>query len=65
VVQWKNMQSYLMITLRPIVRELASLQNIFLDYIDANEDENAEIFLTAKTLKMLVDMHFSTMCDER
>jgi hypothetical protein len=37
------MQSYLMIIRMPVVRELESLQHIFLDYIDANEDENADI----------------------
>jgi hypothetical protein len=39
----QHMQSYLMITLMPVVREFESLQHIFLDYIDANEDENAGI----------------------
>jgi hypothetical protein len=33
-----------MITLMPIVRELESLWHIFLDCIDANEDENADNF---------------------
>jgi hypothetical protein len=37
------MHSYLMITLLPVVRELESLRHIFLDYIDANEDENANM----------------------
>jgi hypothetical protein len=44
------MQSYLMVTLLPIARELESLRHIFLDYIGANEDENAEI-LTSKNLE--------------
>jgi hypothetical protein len=39
----QHMQSYLMITLMPTVRDIESLHHIFLDYIDAHEDENADI----------------------
>jgi hypothetical protein len=39
-----------MITLLPIARELESLRHIFLDYIDAKEDENADI-LNSKNLE--------------
>jgi hypothetical protein len=40
----QHMQLYFMITRMPvIVRELNSLSNMFLDYLDANEDENADI----------------------
>jgi hypothetical protein len=46
----QHMQSYLRITLKPIVRELESLPHIFLDYIDASEDENADI-LNSNDLK--------------
>jgi hypothetical protein len=61
-LEGQHMQSYLMITLLPIVRELESLQHIFIDYIDANEDENENAdILNSKNL----NMHFSTMCDER
>jgi hypothetical protein len=44
------MQLYFMITLLPIVRELESLWHMFLDYIYANEDENADI-LSIKNLE--------------
>jgi hypothetical protein len=46
----QHMQLYFMITRLPIVRELESLQRMFLDYIDANEDENAYI-LNIKNLE--------------
>jgi hypothetical protein len=39
----QHVQSDLVITRMPIVRELESLRYIFLDYIEANEDENADI----------------------
>jgi hypothetical protein len=38
-----NMQLYFMITCLPIVSELESLPHMFLDYINENEDENADI----------------------
>jgi hypothetical protein len=46
----QHMQLYFMITRLPIVRELESLRHMFLDYIDANEDENADI-LNIKNLE--------------
>jgi hypothetical protein len=46
----QHMQLYFMITRLPIVRELESLRHMFLDYIDANEDENADI-LSIKNLE--------------
>jgi hypothetical protein len=46
----QNMQLYFMITSLPIVREFESLWHTFLDYIDANEDENADI-LSIKNLE--------------
>jgi hypothetical protein len=46
----QHVQSYLMIKILPIVRELESFQHIFLDYIDANEDENADI-INSKNLE--------------
>jgi hypothetical protein len=46
----QHMQLYFMITRLPIVRELESLWHMFLDYIDANEDENADI-LSIKNLE--------------
>jgi hypothetical protein len=39
----QHMQLYFMITRLPIVTELESLRRIFLDYINANEYENADI----------------------
>jgi hypothetical protein len=44
------MQSYWMITLLSIMRELESPRYIFLDYIDASEDENADI-INSKNLE--------------
>jgi hypothetical protein len=46
----KHMQLYFMITRLPIARDLESLWHMFLDYIDANEDENADI-LSIKNLE--------------
>jgi hypothetical protein len=34
----KHMQSYLMITLLPIAKELESIRHVFLDCIDENSD---------------------------
>jgi hypothetical protein len=45
------MQLYFMITRLPIVRELESLQHMFLDYINANENENADIIRSIKNLE--------------
>jgi hypothetical protein len=42
----RHMQLYFMITRLSIVRELESLRHMFLDYIDANEDGNADILCT-------------------
>jgi hypothetical protein len=39
----QHMQLYSMITRLPIMRELESLLHMFPDYIDANEDESADI----------------------
>jgi hypothetical protein len=41
-----NMQLYFMITHLPILREFESLWKMFLDCIDANEDEHADILST-------------------
>jgi hypothetical protein len=47
------MQLYLMIARLPVVRELESLRHMVLDYIHANEDENADI-LSIKNLENVV-----------
>jgi hypothetical protein len=46
----QHMQLYFTITRLPVVRELESLWYMFLDYIDANEDVNADI-LSIKNLE--------------
>jgi hypothetical protein len=46
----QHMQLYFVITHLPIVRELESLWHMFIDCIDANEDENADI-LSIKNLE--------------
>jgi hypothetical protein len=43
LLKGQHMHLYFMITHLPLVSELESLWHMFLDYIDANEDENAVI----------------------
>jgi hypothetical protein len=44
------MKSYLTITLLPIAKELELLRYIFLDWIGANQDKNADI-INSKNLE--------------